>query len=191
MHINLNQPLQSSFLSCEKDAEIILRRLFVEYPQHSKYLKRLLLIQDKNCLDPNIQVYDELINKTTVQDLIKQGCVSLVPRQEWIEHSEERSVIGLSFDNFTPNMTNPQYRDCIIHFDILCPTRHWDLGDYKLRPLKIAGFIDGLLDKTHLTGIGQINFIGANEQLWTPEVGGYTLMYSAVHGGDDLVEPTE
>lgn len=191
MHINLNQPLQSSFLSCEKDAEIILRRLFVEYPQHSKYLKRLLLIQDKNCLDPNIQVYDELINKTTVQDLIKNHYIYLNPRNEQEEFTEEKSFIGISFDTFVPTTTNPMYRDSSLCIDIVCPFKHWDIGDYRLRPLKIAGYIDGLLNKTHLTGIGQVNFIGASQKTWTPELGGYSLTYLTTHGGDDVVEPTE
>ena len=34
--------LQSSFLSCEKDTELILRKLFIESQPHSDILKRLL-----------------------------------------------------------------------------------------------------------------------------------------------------
>ena len=36
------KPFQSSFLSCEKDTEIILRKLFVESRPYSDDLKRLL-----------------------------------------------------------------------------------------------------------------------------------------------------
>ena len=40
----LTQPIRSSFLSCEKDAEIILRKLFVESRPYSDVLKRLLVV---------------------------------------------------------------------------------------------------------------------------------------------------
>lgn len=41
----------TSFLSCEKDAESILRKLFIESRPYSDYLKRLLVINTKDCLD--------------------------------------------------------------------------------------------------------------------------------------------
>ena len=39
------KPFQSSFLSCEKDTEIILRKLFIESRPYSDDLKRLLVIK--------------------------------------------------------------------------------------------------------------------------------------------------
>ena len=42
-------PFQSSFLSCEKDAEIILRKLFIESRPYSDDLKRLLVINTPDC----------------------------------------------------------------------------------------------------------------------------------------------
>jgi hypothetical protein len=40
----LTKPITSSFLSCEKDTEIILRKLFVESRPYSDILKRLLVV---------------------------------------------------------------------------------------------------------------------------------------------------
>ena len=40
----------SSFLSVEKDMEIILRKLFVDSKPHSDVLKKLLTIPMKDCL---------------------------------------------------------------------------------------------------------------------------------------------
>ena len=58
---------KSSFLSCEKDAETIVKKLFVEDPYISKELKRLLLINTKDCLDDRTnQVYKDKINKQFV-----------------------------------------------------------------------------------------------------------------------------
>ena len=94
-------------------------------------------------------------------------------------------------DNFIPNMTNPEFRDCIVSFDIICHTDYWDIGNYRLRPLKIAGYIDGLLDKTRLTGIGTFQFLGCSELVLDENLSGYTLMYSAVHGSDDEIPNKE
>ena len=43
--------LKSSFLSCEKDTDTILRKLFIESRPYSDMLKRLLVISTKDCLD--------------------------------------------------------------------------------------------------------------------------------------------
>ena len=37
----------------------------------------------------------------------------------------------------------------------------------------------------HLTGIGELNFLGANQIILTDEFAGLCLMYSAVHGEED------
>ena len=54
---------KSSFLSCEKDTEAIIRKLFVESRPYSDTLKRLLLINTKDCLtDLTNPKYLEIIN---------------------------------------------------------------------------------------------------------------------------------
>ena len=40
--------IRSSFLSCEKDTETILRRLFIESRPHSDTLKKLLIVNTKD-----------------------------------------------------------------------------------------------------------------------------------------------
>ena len=42
-----------------------------------------------------------------------------------------------------------------------------------------------MFDKKHLTGIGELNFIGANQMILTDEFAGLCLMYAAVHGEED------
>ena len=83
------------------------------------------------------------------------------------------------------NDTNPEFRDCTVNFDIICHTDYWDIGNYEVRPLKIAGYIDGILNETRLSGIGTFNFIGCNQIILNEELSGYTLSYRAVHGTDD------
>jgi hypothetical protein len=43
-NVVLTQPISSSFLSCEKDTELILKKLFVESRPYSDVLKRLLVV---------------------------------------------------------------------------------------------------------------------------------------------------
>ena len=85
-------------------------------------------------------------------------------------------------------MTNPEFRDCTISFDVICHTDYWDIGNYRMRPVKILGYIDGILNNEKLSGIGTLNFMGANELILDENLSGYTLMYRAVHGSDDKIE---
>jgi len=54
-----------------------------------------------------------------------------------------------------------------------------------LRPYKIAAEIDSMFNNKHLTGIGELHFLGANQIVLTDEFAGLTLMYEAIHGGED------
>lgn len=182
----------SSFLSCEKDTETILRRLFVESYPYSDTLKRLLVINTKDCLDNNeSEVINKTISEMTVAKMRQEGYIKLEPKIKMPEHEEVKAYIIISFDNFTPNETNPFYRDCTISFDIICHTDYWDIGNYRLRPLKIAGYIDGLLNNCRLSGIGILNFLGASQLVLNQDLSGYTLTYRAVHGNDDRLSPQE
>ena len=179
---------KSSFLSCEKDTESIIRKLFVDSKPHSDTLKRLLLINTPDCLnDMTNQVYINKIKNTSIKDLREQGYIRLEPKIKLNENEEVKSYIVISFDNFVPNATNPEFRDCIVMIDIICHTDYWDVGNFRLRPLKIAGYIDGILNECKLSGIGKFQFAGCNELMLTEELSGYCLMYTATHGSDDEI----
>lgn len=186
------ESLNSSFLSYEKDIETILKRLFIESYPYSDQLKRLLVINAKDCLtNMSSSIYLEELKDKNLKTLIDLDYVKLAPKIRREEHAEVKSYIIITMDNFTPNDNNPYYRDCIVNFDIICWTDYWQLDDYQIRPLKIAGIIDGLFNNTHLSGIGTFNFIGCNQLVLDEELSGYTLMYRAVHGNDDKIEVGE
>ena len=186
--IDLTTKCKSSFLSCEKDIEEILYKLFIKSRQYSESLKRLLLIPNKDCLsNTQNEEYKKLIEKADLNYLRKNGYLKLEPKIRLPEHEDMKSYIIMSFDNFTPS-GNPEFRDCIVTFDVICHIDTWDIGNYQLRPLKICGYIDGLLNKTRLSGIGTFQFMGCSELILSQDLAGYTLMYSAVHGSDDLIE---
>lgn len=194
MHKDLVSEPRSSFLSCEKDIEIILKKLFIDKKVWGDQLKRLLVLNTQDCLDKDSELYDfyqNKIDKISLADLKQDGYIKLIPKIEMPEHEEIKSYIIISLDNFTTNMTNPEFRDCTVNFDIICHTDYWDIGNYRLRPIKIAGYIDGMLNKAKLTGIGEFNFLGCNQLILDEHLSGYTLSYRAIHGGDDLVPSKE
>lgn len=182
----------SSFLSCEKDIEEILRKLFISSKPYSDDLKKLLVINTKDCLDnEKSSTIQQKIDEMSLAKLRQDGYIKLEPKIRFGEHEEVKSYIIVSCDNFTPNTTNPYYRDCTVTFDIICHTDYWDLGNYRVRPLKIAGIIDGILNEARLSGIGTFNFMGCNQLILNEELSGYTLMYRAVHGNDDKIAAEE
>ena len=178
----------SSFLSCEKDLESILRKLFVESQPYSNQLKKLLVINTKDCLDNKTsQVYNNAIKDISLAKLREQGYIKFEPKVKMPEHEDIKSYLIFSFDNFKSNYNNPQFRDCNVYIDVLCHTDYWDLGGFRLRPLKICGYIDGILNNARLSGIGTFQFSGCNELVLDETLSGYTLSYAAIHGTDDVL----
>ena len=180
---------KSSFLSCEKDLETIIKKLFVDSRPYSDKLKRLLLINTDDCLlDTTNPAYIEKINSMSISDMREKGYIKIEPKIPFGENEEVKSYILITFDNFTPNRENEYYRDCIIEIDIICHTDYWDVGNFRVRPLQIAGYIDGILNGAKLSGIGTLDFISCNELVLSKELSGYCLMYSAIHGVEDILE---
>lgn len=181
------KPLRSSFLSFEKDVETIVRKLFVENRPYSDELKRLLCVSATDALEGD---YKQEIDKISLAKLMDEY-VYIVPKLKQEEFQEEKSVIIISFDNFSTNQSNPQFRDCLVHFDILCNFKNWDLGNYRIRPLKIAGYIDSVLDGERLSGLGTFQFVNCNELILDDNIGGYSMLFSAIHFTEDEVPKQE
>lgn len=182
---------KSSFLSCEKDLQEIIEALFVFSGPYSEKLKRLLVINNKNCLSEDIPEYSQEMKRYTVQKLKENEYIKFNPKLKFPEHEEIKAYLIFGFDNFVPNDTNPEFRDNTISIDIMCHTDCWDIGNYQIRPLVIAGYIDGILNNSKLTGIGELQFLGCNELILSENLAGYTLMYKAIHGSDDRIAPKE
>lgn len=171
---------KSAFLSVEKDMELITRELL-----KNERFKRLLFYNSKDAMDrPNLTQEESLglINKN----------IKIVPKL-YVDGSVLSYVI-INFDNFTPNQTNPEFRDNIIEFDIVCHFDQWQMNDFKLRPYRIAAEIDSMFDGKHLTGIGELEFVDCFQILLTSEYAGICLRYAAIHGEEDkkpMASPAE
>ena len=160
----------SSFLSIEKDMNIIITKMF-----ENDRLKKLLYYNTKDCLNK-----PKLTEEQTLSLINKQ--IKMVPKL-YVDKSVLNYII-ISFDNFTQS-ANPEFRDNIIEFDIICHFDQWQMNDFKLRPYRIAAEIDMLFNNQKMTGIGELQFLGANQIILTDEFAGLCLMYQAVHGEED------
>ena len=160
----------SSFLSIEKDMNIIINKMF-----ENDRLKKLLYYNTKDCLNK-----PKLTEEQTLSLINKQ--IKMVPKL-YVDKSVLNYII-ISFDNFTPS-ANPEFRDNIVEFDIICHFDQWQMNDFKLRPYRIAAEIDMLFNNQKMTGIGELQFLGANQVILTDEFAGLCLMYQAIHGEED------
>lgn len=164
---------KSSFLAIDKDMELLVNHFL-----KNDRLKKLLYYDIPNALEqPNVP------QEKALKMFGKQ--IKIIPKLK-VDQPEFCYII-ISFDNFTPNMTNSAFRDNIISFDIICHFDQWNLGNFALRPYKIAAEIDSMFNNKRLTGIGTLQFLGGNQIILSDEFAGITLMYQTIHGyeGED------
>ena len=170
MMIKGYHPPKSSFLSVEKDLGIIIDNML-----KNERLKRLLHYTSPDALErPNISEDESLA-------LIGKN-IKIIPKL-YVDKSVLNYII-ISFDNFTET-NNPEFRDNVVEFDIICHFDQWQMRDFALRPYKIAAEIDTIFDNKKLTGLGHLEFLGASQMVLTDEFAGLCLMYRAVHGEED------
>ena len=173
MKIESYKEPRSSFLAVEKDMEIIVNHFIA----NDRLMKMLYYSTPSALAQPDVPY------NTRLEMFGKQ--IKIIPKLK-VDKPEFCYVI-ISFDNFTQNRINTEFRDNIITFDIVCHFDQWSLGNYALRPYKIAAEIDSMFNHQKLTGIGILNFIGASQIVLSDEFAGLTLMYESIHGyeGED------
>lgn len=170
MKIEGNLIPKSSFLSVEKDTELLINKILA-----NKRLQKYLYYTEKDPLSqPNLTAEQAL-------ELFDNN-IKIVPKI-YVDRSVLQYII-IQFDNFTPS-SNPEFRDNTIEFDIICHFDQWKIKDFQLRPVRIAAEIDSMLANKRLTGIGKVEFIGASNILLTDEYAGICLMYRTYHGEED------
>ena len=162
---------KSSFLSLDKDMALISN-----YIVRNTRLKKLLYYTSKDALTKPSLTEDETLS------LFGRN-IKNIPKLSI--DSNALNYLLINFDNFTPNATNPHFRDNVIEFDIICHYDQWELPDFQLRPYRIAAEIDTMFNGQHLTGIGKLDFFGCKLLLLTEEYAGLSLRYRAIHGGED------
>ena len=167
---------KSSLLGMPKDAAIIIDRIL-----SNPNLLRLLVYETRDWQS------QPLPNGDQIKELFTSHQISSVPKIKI--DSKEKTYIRLTYGTVIRNSSNPQYRDNTFGIDIICHYDNWDLGDFELRPYRVAGEIDAMLDKTHLTGIGELEFVSATPYVYNEEFAGVSLTYLAVRGHEDQKNP--
>lgn len=168
---NVKNP-ESAFLAQEKDMRIIVDRMAA-----NQRLCKLLYYTTPDALR---------LPEVSDQNFVKMFGKNIRNLPKLYIDKDVLNYIVISFDNFAPNGDNPEFRDNTIEFDIVCHYDQWQLDDsFQLRPYRIAAELDSMLDKKHLTGIGQLNFVGAQQIILTDEFAGLCLLYDTIHGGED------
>ena len=167
---------KSSLLGMPKDAAIIIDRIL-----SNPNLLRLLVYETRDWQS------QPLPNGEQIKELFTSHQISSVPKIKI--DSKEKTYIRLTYGTVIRNASNPEYRDNTFGIDIICHYDNWDLGDFELRPYRVAGEIDAMLDKTHLTGIGELEFISATPYVYNEEFAGVSLTYLAIRGHEDQKNP--
>ncbi len=167
---------KSSLLGMPKDAAIIIDRIL-----SNPNLLRLLVYETRDWQS------QPLPNGEQIKELFTSHQISSVPKIKI--DSKEKTYIRLTYGTVIRNASNPEYRDNTFGIDIICHYDNWDLGDFELRPYRIAGEIDAMLDKTHLTGIGELEFVSATPYVYNEEFAGVSLTYLAIRGHEDQKNP--
>lgn len=161
-----------------KDTSLIIEKIL-----SNKKVLRLLYYNSPDCLEKHFKD----LTPQQIKEMFTTKQISNVPKVKI--DKERKTYLRITFDDFTPNATNEYYRDHIVEIKIICHFDDWDLKDFELRPYRIAGEIDSMLDKQHLTGIGELTFIGASQDIYDEEYGGITLRYLAIRGHEDDINP--
>ena len=71
----------------------------------------------------------------------------------------------------------------------MCPYDYWKLDNFQLRPYRIAAEIDSMFAEKRFSGIGVLNFIRADLDIYDNGNGGIVLNYYAIRGNEDKINP--
>lgn len=165
---------KSSFLNVEKDLGIIIDKIL-----QNERLKKLLYYTGRDAL-----LKDKLTEEQQFELLGNN--IKLVPKV-YIDKDMLVYMI-ITFNDFIPNKTNPEFRDNTVQFDIICHFDQWLLNDMQIRPYKIAAEIDTMFNNAKITGIGEFEFVKAVQTAISgEEYAGVSIQYKAIHGEDDKI----
>lgn len=96
----------------------------------------------------------------------------------WDESTEKTSYIVALFNTFVTNIMNPDYKVDTIGIDVACPYDEWVMDGQSLRPYLIMEEIDKMFNGAQMAGIGTLQFVRADRNVFTSQIGGYTMQYS-------------
>ncbi len=140
-------------------------------------LKKLLYYSDKQALGL------PTLNQEQSFSLINNQ-LRIVPKFDISPDDKPFVVIGL--DDFVPVEGQTTLKTAVLSFDILCNYDRWLLEDFQLRPVAIAGEIDGMINTSFKNKGGIAKFMNMKQLILNSYFGGYSLYYSLDIFFDDI-----
>ena len=95
----------------------------------------------------------------------------------WDESTEKTSYVIVLFNSFVTNLLNSDFKISTIGIDVACPYDEWVLNGHSLRPYLMMEEIDNMFNGAEMAGIGTLEFVRADRNVFTPQIGGYTMQY--------------
>lgn len=138
------------------------------------------LMQNQNiCRLLKYQVRDPFDNNKyqNVDGLLLLNKQIMITPKIWDDSTEKTSYIVVLFNSFTTNIINPDYKINTIGIDVACPYDEWVLNGRSLRPYLIMEEIDKMFNGAQMAGIGTLEFVRADRNVFTSQIGGYTMQY--------------
>lgn len=161
----VQQPSQRRFAVMGTNAFNIANKLM-----QNQRLCRLLKYQVRDPFDkekyPDVDGVD-LLNKQ----------IMIMPKI-FDDSTEKTSYVVAIFSNFVTNTLNPDFKISTVRFDVACPYDEWVLNDKSLRPYLMMQEIDDMFNQAQMAGIGTLQFVRAESIVLTPQIGGYSMLYS-------------
>ena len=161
----LNNPTQRRFAVLGENVFNVANKLM-----QNQRLCRLLKYQAR---DPfNKEKYPDVDG---VELMNKQ--ILIIPKI-YDDSVEKMSYVTAIFTDFVTNAMNPDFKLTRIRFDIACPYDEWVLDENSLRPYLIMQEIDTMFNQAKMSGIGTLQFVRADALTLTPQMGGFSMLYS-------------
>ena len=155
------------------------QRRFEVMGENTFNIANKLMMNQTLCRLLKYQVRDPLDKKhDNVDGLILLNKQIMITPKIWDESTEKASYIVALFNSFVTNVINPDFKVDTISFDVACPYDEWVLNGHSLRPYLIMNEIDKMFNGAQMSGIGTLQFIRADRNVFTSQIGGYTMQYS-------------
>ena len=140
--------------------------------QTNQDLLKLLYYTDKDPLaQPDLTV--EQIRSEVFETLIK-----IIPRIAPTETA--KSIIAIRVISGEANLTNNEFRDIEINFEVFVPLTQWIIKDANLRPFRIMGEILKTLKGKTIDGLGKISGGDFALNFLTEEMSCYEMSFSII-----------
>lgn len=160
----VQQPTQRRFSVMGTNAFNMANKLM-----QNQHLCRLLKYQVRDPFDNN--KYED------VDGILLLNKQIMITPKIWDESTEKTSYVIALFESFTANLFNQDFKIDTISFDVACPYDEWVLDGQSLRPYLIMEEIDQMFNGAQMAGIGTLSFVTAERNVFTSQIGGYTMLY--------------